>query len=88
MKENQLVPAKELYGDEFSNMIGGFNSMVQGLKERNETNRLLLEKGMSTSRALSILQSGKGTQWDPQFVEFFLAIMKESEEKVPIASSI
>ncbi|MFE7061416.1 HD-GYP domain-containing protein [Sutcliffiella sp. NPDC057660] len=237
VKENQLVPAKELYGDEFSNVIGGFNSMVQGLKERNETNRLLLEsfyqtlstaldardpytaghslrvsefsvligrranlpmeqlkhlkntallhdigkigvrddvllkdgkltdeefeqiklhpvlganileqvlpkeamaklipgvrshherfdgygypdrlsgteiplfgriiavadafdamtsdrpyrKGMSISRALSILQSGKGTQWDPQFVDFFLAIMKEREEKAPIASSI
>jgi HD-GYP domain-containing protein (c-di-GMP phosphodiesterase class II) len=48
VKENQLVPAKELYGDEFSNVISGFNSMVQGLKERNETNRLPLESFYQT----------------------------------------
>ncbi|MCA1319058.1 HD domain-containing protein [Bacillus tianshenii] len=237
VKENQLVPAKELYGDEFSNVISGFNSMVHGLKERNETNRLLLESfyqtlstaldardpytaghslrvsefsiligrkanlsleqleqlkntallhdigkigvrddvllkdgkltdeefdqiklhpvlganileqvlpkeamsklipgvrshherfdgygypdqlsgtdiplfgriiavadaydamtsdrpyrnGMTTSRALSILQSGKGTQWDPEFVDCFLAIMEEREGNALIASSI
>lgn len=48
VKENQLIPAKELYGDEFSNVMRGFNSMVEGIRERNETNRLLLESFYQT----------------------------------------
>ncbi|WP_263399248.1 HD-GYP domain-containing protein [Sutcliffiella deserti] len=48
VRENHLSPAKELYGDEFSSVIKGFNMMVDGLKERNETNRLLLESFYQT----------------------------------------
>jgi hypothetical protein len=48
VKENNLVHAKELYGDEFSNVISGFNFMLQGLKESNETNRLLLNSFYQT----------------------------------------
>lgn len=48
VENNHLAPAKELYSDEFSQVIQGFNSMVQGLEERNETNRLLMESFYQT----------------------------------------
>ncbi|WP_404462053.1 HD domain-containing phosphohydrolase [Sutcliffiella horikoshii] len=48
VENNKLSPAKELYSDEFSQVIQGFNSMVQGLEERNETNRLLMESFYQT----------------------------------------
>ncbi|KPB04222.1 HD domain-containing phosphohydrolase [Bacillus sp. CHD6a] len=48
VENNHLAFAKELYSDEFSQVIQGFNSMVQGLEERNETNRLLMESFYQT----------------------------------------
>lgn len=48
VENNNLTPAKELYSDEFSQVIQGFNSMVKGLEERNETNRQLMESFYQT----------------------------------------
>ncbi|WP_404449810.1 HD domain-containing protein [Sutcliffiella horikoshii] len=48
VENNNLTPAKELYSDEFSKVIQGFNSMVKGLEERNETNRQLMESFYQT----------------------------------------
>ncbi|QFT88667.1 Cyclic di-GMP phosphodiesterase response regulator RpfG [Bacillus sp. THAF10] len=48
VKDNDLSTTNELYSDEFSKVIKGFNSMVTGLQERNEINRLLLESFYQT----------------------------------------
>jgi putative nucleotidyltransferase with HDIG domain len=37
-------------------------------------------KGMSPSKALSILDAGKGTQWDPGYVEHFMSIQQNQSE--------
>ncbi|WP_456274477.1 HD-GYP domain-containing protein [Bacillus sp. AK031] len=34
--------------------------------------------GMSSLKALSILQEGKGTQWDPLFVDYFIEVQEKS----------
>lgn len=41
-------------------------------------------KGMSSEKALSIIEEGKGTQWDPYFAEVFLELMGKKEE-VPVS---
>ncbi|RSK25965.1 HD domain-containing protein [Bacillus sp. HMF5848] len=35
-------------------------------------------KGMPVEKALKILEEGKGTQWDPYFIDLFLEIMKDT----------
>ncbi|RIW35030.1 HD domain-containing protein [Bacillus salacetis] len=35
-------------------------------------------KGMSITKALSILESGKGTQWDPEYVAHFVSIVRNN----------
>lgn len=37
--------------------------------------------GMTQTRALSILESGRGTQWDPQFVDSFISAMQSALAK-------
>ncbi|WP_114572102.1 HD-GYP domain-containing protein [Exiguobacterium flavidum] len=37
-------------------------------------------KGMPAEKALSILEAGKGTQWDPYYLQIFLELMKPKEE--------
>lgn len=39
-------------------------------------------KGMSFERALSILEEGKGTQWDPTFAELFILTKREVPQDV------
>ncbi|RWZ52364.1 HD-GYP domain-containing protein [Halobacillus fulvus] len=39
-------------------------------------------EGMPVGRALSIIEEGKGTQWDPYFAELFLESMREEETSV------
>ncbi|MFD2972491.1 HD-GYP domain-containing protein [Peribacillus deserti] len=41
-------------------------------------------KGMPVEKALSILEDGKGTQWDPHFVDLFIFVMKNqtSEKRI------
>ncbi|WP_096154832.1 MULTISPECIES: HD-GYP domain-containing protein [Bacillus] len=48
VKQGELTRSTDLYGDEFSRVISGFNSMVEGLKEQNETNQLLIESFYQT----------------------------------------
>ena len=48
VKKGELLRSTDLYGDEFSRVISGFNSMVEGLKEQNETNQLLIESFYQT----------------------------------------
>ena len=48
VKQGELTRSADLYGDEFSRVISGFNSMVEGLKEQNETNQLLIESFYQT----------------------------------------
>ncbi|KGX84253.1 HD-GYP domain-containing protein [Pontibacillus marinus] len=36
-------------------------------------------KGMSSEKALQIIEEGKGTQWDPYFAEVFLEVMGHKE---------
>jgi HD-GYP domain-containing protein (c-di-GMP phosphodiesterase class II) len=45
------VQASDLYSDEFSRLISGFNSMVQDLRVRDEMNTQLLESYFSTLAA-------------------------------------
>ncbi len=42
-------------------------------------------KGMDRAKALRILEGGSGTQWDPQCVSAFLAVMRNAEGKMPFA---
>ncbi|WJV29246.1 HD-GYP domain-containing protein [Rossellomorea sp. AcN35-11] len=37
-------------------------------------------KGMSMEKALTILEEGKGTQWDEEFVNAFMRVIKSSED--------
>lgn len=43
--------ASDLYSDEFSRLVAGFNHMVAGLQERDERNALLLDSYFSTLAA-------------------------------------
>ncbi|MBU5347512.1 HD-GYP domain-containing protein [Paenibacillus lautus] len=43
IKEGRLIQTSNLYSDEFSNLIAGFNMMVRGLQVREERNRKLLD---------------------------------------------
>ncbi|NMO98109.1 HD domain-containing phosphohydrolase [Paenibacillus lemnae] len=43
VKEGRFVQTSNLYSDEFSSLIAGFNMMVRGLQMREERNRKLLE---------------------------------------------
>jgi putative nucleotidyltransferase with HDIG domain len=57
---------------EFGRLIAvadAFDAMTSDRPYRN---------GMSTLQALSILQDGKGTQWDPVFVDFFIEIQEKT----------
>lgn len=40
--------------------------------------------GMTQDRALSILESGKGTQWDPQFVDALICAMRYADSTTDI----
>ena len=44
--------------------------------------------GMTQDRALSILQSGKGTQWDPQFVDAFMHSFGQTVDTVSTTVSV
>ncbi|SDJ76805.1 HD-GYP domain-containing protein [Sediminibacillus albus] len=50
----------------------GFDAMTS---DRN------YRKGMPVDKALRILRDGKGSQWDPYYVDLFLACIKETELK-------
>ncbi|MFF3923826.1 HD-GYP domain-containing protein [Paenibacillus lactis] len=43
IKEGRLIQTSNLYSDEFSTLIAGFNMMVRGLQVREERNRKLLD---------------------------------------------
>ncbi|QCT01229.1 metal dependent phosphohydrolase [Paenibacillus algicola] len=43
VKEGRFIQTSNLYSDEFSSLIAGFNMMVRGLQLREERNRKLLE---------------------------------------------
>lgn len=43
--------------------------------------------GMSQEKALDIIKGGKGTQWDPYFVDIFITIMETKNVKSIVASS-
>lgn len=43
IKEGRLIQTSNLYSDEFSTLIAGFNMMVRGLQAREERNRKLLD---------------------------------------------
>lgn len=43
VKEGNLIQTSNLYADEFSTLIAGFNMMVRGLQVREERNRKLLD---------------------------------------------
>ncbi|WP_186578605.1 HD-GYP domain-containing protein [Aquibacillus kalidii] len=38
-------------------------------------------KGMSTAKALSIIDEGKGTQWDPVYAKLFVELMREKQQE-------
>jgi HD-GYP domain-containing protein (c-di-GMP phosphodiesterase class II) len=42
-------------------------------------------KGMPVQKALSIIEEGKGTQWDPYFAELFIQLMNDQHADVPTA---
>ncbi|WP_409288205.1 HD-GYP domain-containing protein [Peribacillus sp. SCS-37] len=42
-------------------------------------------RGMASGKALDILQEGRGTQWDPVYVDFFIELNRE-KETVPAAN--
>ncbi|QOR68366.1 HD domain-containing protein [Cytobacillus suaedae] len=44
-------------------------------------------KGMPVSKALQILEEGKGTQWDPRFIDIFINIMNTELQKNGRATS-
>jgi putative nucleotidyltransferase with HDIG domain len=44
-------------------------------------------KGMPIEKAFSILEEGKGTQWDPEFVDAFLGRMKVRTIPVTLSNS-
>jgi HD-GYP domain-containing protein (c-di-GMP phosphodiesterase class II) len=37
-------------------------------------------RGMPAEKALSIIEEGKGMQWDPEFAELFLNVMECQRE--------
>ncbi|WP_406945329.1 HD-GYP domain-containing protein [Halobacillus sp. SY10] len=43
VRQGQTEPMENLYVDEFSQLVAGFNHMVTGIKERDEENKRLLE---------------------------------------------
>lgn len=43
VKEGNLIQTSNLYSDEFSTLVAGFNMMVRGLQVREERNRKLLD---------------------------------------------
>lgn len=43
VKEGHLIQTSNLYSDEFSTLVAGFNMMVRGLQVREERNRKLLD---------------------------------------------
>lgn len=43
VKEGRLIQTSNLYSDEFSTLVAGFNMMVRGLQVREERNRKLLD---------------------------------------------
>ncbi|MFP4977077.1 HD domain-containing phosphohydrolase [Paenibacillus sp. CN-4] len=48
VKEGRLVQAQDLYSDEFSRLVAGFNMMVRGLQVRERQNRQLLDSYFTT----------------------------------------
>lgn len=51
IKEGRLIQTSNLYSDEFSTLIAGFNMMVRGLQMREERNRKLLDSYFATLAA-------------------------------------
>ncbi|WP_317618436.1 HD domain-containing phosphohydrolase [Paenibacillus sp. PL91] len=125
--------AADIYSDEFSKLVAGFNHMVNGLKERDILKQIepadamadLLpgvrshherydgkgypdglagtdiplfgraiaiadafdamtsdrpyRRGMTYERAISIIEEGKGTQWDPKLAQLFIESLRGKE---------
>ncbi|WP_256464010.1 hypothetical protein [Halobacillus salinarum] len=38
---------------------------------------------MTEVKALSIIEAGKGTQWDPYFAQLFIELMTEDKQALP-----